>query len=241
MNISFTYERQQMSDADACESKVAQKLPWSAIIGEHHGSPLKSQPPALVLIEDKLIVHGSVIFLDIVSSTCFVRLVDIRVVLLALSDGSGDNVLNRELSFDLVVGASLWAEGPVRDQLQQRGKGLKLHGDGPNDREPRCTPANDNSTSNDHDEPHGDEVGEDQPGDIAQDEKAKHQLCLGPVRPVEIRLGLVQCPVPSSPMVQNLLNLTKGFCLLQLSCRRMACRGGRVNKVAPARVNTARE
>lgn len=109
------------------------------------------------------------VFLDIVSSAGFVCLVGILVILLALSDGSGDNVLDRELSFDLVAGASLRAERPVGDQLQQRGKGLKLHGDSPKDREPRCTPANDDSTSNDHDEPHGDEVGEDQPGDIAQD------------------------------------------------------------------------
>ena len=181
------------------------------------------------------------VFLDIVSSAGFVRLVGIRVVLLALSDGSGDNVLDRETSLDLVVGASLWAERPVGDQLQQWGKGLELHGDGPKDCEPRCTPANDESTGNDHDEPHRDEVGEDQPGNIAQDEKAQHQLGPGPVRPVEIRLGPVQCPVPGSPMVQNFLNLAKGFCLLQLSRRGMACRGGRVNKVAPARVNTARE
>lgn len=131
------------------------------------------------------------VFFDIVSSAGFISLVGIRVVLLALSDGSGDNVLDRELSLDLVVRARLWAEGPVGDQLQQRGKGLELHGDGPKDREPRCTPANDDSTGNDHDEPHGDEIGEDQPWDIAQDEKAQHQLGPGPVRPVKVRFGPV--------------------------------------------------
>lgn len=121
------------------------------------------------------------VFLNVVSSAGLVCLVDIRVVLLALSDGSGDNVLDRKLSLDLVVGASLRAERPVRNQLKQRRKGLEFHGDGPKDREPRSTPANHNRAGNDHDEAHRDEVGENQPGDIAQDDKSQHQLGPGPI------------------------------------------------------------